>query len=232
MKNQILMTLALVILLNTGCSTPQENLTKTNQEPAETPTISIHQAAYKGDTATILQHHAAGTNIDLKNQWNATPLHYAARSGKLESAKTLVSVGANVNAKNNDNITPLHYAASRGSSTISLLLIKQKAYINEQDSEGLTPLHWAARGGHNELIDLLINNGASVNTKSEAGLTPLELADENSTETLRKHGAKSAVSLGILSEDFQEVLPIDQYLTILLLHPNQVYQFCPELLRL
>ena len=90
----------------------------------------------QGDIETILQHHAAGTDIDLRNQWNATPLHYSARSGKLIGAQALVGVGADVNAKNDDGDTPLHFAASKGSAEIVTLLLTNKAKVDEPDAEG------------------------------------------------------------------------------------------------
>ena len=106
MKNEFLIFLALISILIPGCRTnPQLEPIETNKNKVEPPTISIHQAAYKGDAGMIIQHYNAGTNIDLKNQWNATPLHYAARSGKLDSVKALIAKGANVNAKNNSNVT-------------------------------------------------------------------------------------------------------------------------------
>ena len=73
--------------------------------------------------------------------------------------------------------------------------------MNGKDEEGLTPLHRAARGGHRDTIDLLVAKGAEVNAKNTAGLTPLELADEKAAELLRRHGGKSAVKLGALSDD-------------------------------
>ena len=72
MTNKILLFLTAGCLVAAGCSstpTPVEP----PKEKVEAPSASIHQAAYKGDIETILQHHAAGTDIDLRNQWNATP---------------------------------------------------------------------------------------------------------------------------------------------------------------
>jgi len=201
MKKEFLIFLTLIAILIPSCANTQLEPIETNKTKVKTPSISIHQAAYKGDAETIIQHYKSGTNIDLKNQWNATPLHYAARSGKLDSVKTLISKGANVNAKNNNNVTPLHFAASGGSPEISLLLLKNKANVNEQDSEGLTPIHRAAQTGQIDIIEMLIKNGADVNTKNGAGLTPLELAEPATAKLLKKYGAKSAVKLGLLSED-------------------------------
>jgi len=81
------------------------------------------------------------------------------------------------------------------------MLLKNKANVNEQDSEGLTPIHRAAQTGQIDIIEMLIKNGADVNTKNGAGLTPLELAEPATAKLLKKYGAKSAVKLGLLSED-------------------------------
>ena len=105
MTNKILLFLTTSCLLAAGCSSTSTPV-EPPKEKVEAPSVSIHQAAYKGDIETILQHHAAGTDIDLRNQWNATPLHYSARSGKLIGAQALVGVGADVNAKNDDGDTP------------------------------------------------------------------------------------------------------------------------------
>ena len=195
--NQFIVTSIAAALL-VGCTTcpTQQASTAT----VERPTVSIHQAAWKGDVESIKQHWAAGTDVNAANNWNATPLHYATRSGQTAAANLLVAKGANLNAKNNEGVTPLHYSASGGHWTIGALLIANGAKVNEKDAEGLTPLHRAARGGHWQTIDLLVANGAEVNAKNTAGLTPLELADEKAAEVLRGHGGKSAVKLGALCD--------------------------------
>ena len=105
MTNNILVVFDHRLPLAAGCSSTSTPV-EPPEEKVEAPSVSIHQGAYKGDIETILQHHAAGTDIDLRNQWNATPLHYSARSGKLIGAQALVGVGADVNAKNDDGDTP------------------------------------------------------------------------------------------------------------------------------
>ena len=193
----IITFIAAGLLVGCTISSSQHASTATVDPPA----VSIHQAAWKGDVRAIEQHCDAGTDVNLRNNWNATPLHYATRSGQTAAANLLVAKGANVDAKNNEGVTPLHYSASGGHWAIVALLIANGAKVNEQDSEGLTPLHRAARGGQWQTIDLLVANGAEVNAKNTAGLTPLELADEKAAEVLRGHGGKSAVKLGALSDD-------------------------------
>lgn len=199
---KLILALFAFSLLTLGCSTPHHHAAqKRSPVNIEPPSVSIHQAAWKGDVESIEQHWAASTDVNSANNWNETPLHYATRSGQTAAANLLVTKGANFNAKNNEGVTPLHYSASGGHRAIVALLIAKGAKLNGKDSEGMTPLHRAARGGHRETIDLLVTNGAEVNAKNTAGLTPLELADENAAELLRKHGGKSAVKLGALSDD-------------------------------
>ena len=60
MKNEFLIFLALISILIPGCRTnPQLEPIETNKNKAEAPTISIHQAAYKGDAGMIIQHYNA-----------------------------------------------------------------------------------------------------------------------------------------------------------------------------
>ena len=135
--NPIVITLICAGLL-AGCATsPQQTTTP----PVEPPGVSIHQAAWKGDTAAIEQHHAADTDMNLRNKWNATPLHYAARAGQAAAADLLVAKGANPAAKNNEGITPLHYSASGGRQAIASLLIANGADVNARDAFNfVTPL--------------------------------------------------------------------------------------------
>ena len=64
MTNKILLFLTTGCLLAAGCSSTPTPVDPP-KEKVEAPSVSIHQAAYKGDIETILQHHAAGTDIDL-----------------------------------------------------------------------------------------------------------------------------------------------------------------------
>lgn len=71
-----------------------------------------------------------GAVINLKDNQNKSPLHFAARYGRLNTAK--------------------HLLESR----------KGHLIINEMDGEGLTPLHIAAENGHTKIVQLLLIKGA------------------------------------------------------------------------
>ena len=73
---------------------------------------ALIKAAKEGNIEAVKQHLAAGTDVNAKNKYGSTPLHYAAREGYKEIAELLIANGADVNAKYFDGPTPLHFAAT------------------------------------------------------------------------------------------------------------------------
>ena len=121
----------------------------TATEPAkpQTPSVPIHQAAYKGSVDIIKQHLAAGTAVDSTNQYGSTPLHYAARSGKANAAKLLIASQAKVNLKDSKEIPPLHMAASGGrpegglvAATMAALLRALLCYASPHRNRSIAPM--------------------------------------------------------------------------------------------
>ena len=71
------------------------------------PSISIVEAAAKGDLEKVKAHLAAGTDInDRDGEHDSTALHAAAYHGKLEIVKFLISKDADINAKKRHEQTP------------------------------------------------------------------------------------------------------------------------------
>ena len=70
----------------------------------------INGAAADGDIEAVKKFLAVGTDVNTKDGWEWTPLHYAAIRGHKEIAELLIAKGANVNAKNNVGDTPLELA--------------------------------------------------------------------------------------------------------------------------
>ena len=79
----------------------------------------------------------------FKNQFNETPLHYAAKAGDAEVVRALIDAGENVNAQNNCGGTPLHSATVFGHSDVVRILIEAGADVNARDAEQQKPLYYA-----------------------------------------------------------------------------------------
>ena len=105
MKHLLLTTIAAVVLV-VGCGESQ------SPEPptAKAPDISIYNAVDRGNIEAIKQHIAAGTDVNVKNEFGWTPLHYAALKGQKEIAELLIAKGADVNAVGDLGRTPLDLA--------------------------------------------------------------------------------------------------------------------------
>ncbi len=162
--------------------------------------LNIWEAAEQGNIEAVKQHLDAGSEVNAKNDYGVTPLHYAA-IGHKKIVELLIANGADVNVKHNWGRTPLHYAAFYGHKEIAELLIAEGADVNAKNDRRWTPLHGAAVEGHKEIAELLIAEGADVNAKTNDGKTPLDEVINpfyNKTEIadlLRKHGGKTGEEL-------------------------------------
>ncbi len=144
MKSQLIAIVAAVLVV--GCGPPD---------------ISIHEAAGTGNIEAVKQHLAAGTDVNAKGKYGATPLHNTAIK---EIAELLIPNGAEVNAKDGNGWTPLHYAAGRGHRETAELLIAKGADVNAKGADGKTPLDSA----DGETADIIRKHGGKTKKELEA----------------------------------------------------------------
>mmetsp|Transcript_2640 Transcript_2640/g.9560 ORF Transcript_2640/g.9560 Transcript_2640/m.9560 type:complete len:557 (-) Transcript_2640:528-2198(-) len=137
----------------------------------------MHDAAARGDLATVLKLCEAGNDVNEKRSTdNLTPLHLAAGHGHTAVLQALLHCGANIRL-GSPYWTPLHRAARYGQVAAARLLLAAGAEIDRgtQDEE-MTPLHLAVLHGHVEVVRLLLECKAAVDTVSVKGKTPLHYA--------------------------------------------------------
>ena len=108
--------------------------------PDRKPNLGIWRAAMTGNTAAIVQHIAASTPLNEKEDLGgSTPLILAAIYGQPEVAKLLIDAGADLEMKNHSGGTALHLACFFCQPRVVELLLNAGADINQTNNRGMTP---------------------------------------------------------------------------------------------
>ncbi len=127
-------------------------------------------------------------NVNTRDKYSWTPLHWATFKGYLEVAEFLVKKGADVNAASENlyGSRPIHIAVENNNENIVEFLLSKGVDANDTDKQGYTPLHYAAWRGRSEVASLLFDKGANVNAAdtSTAGKKPIHVAAENNSKSV------------------------------------------------
>ncbi len=149
----------------------------------------LHLAAHMSDKAIIRLLLDFGADMEGRDYFEMTPLHYAARTWWEDqgAVELLLARGASIDAGDFLGRTPLAHAARAGNMAVVELLLAHGANVHPRDNMGETPLHLTK---DNDIAELLITNGADVNAKDNDGEAPLYRAkDKNIAELLIAKGA-------------------------------------------
>lgn len=130
--------------------------------------------AGKADTIRVLFDH--GTQPDLQNAKQETPLMKVCRSGHVETATMLIAKGAKLDLQDSGGSTALMLACDHGHVEIATTLISKGAKLDLQESDGWTALIYACYKGHTETAAMLIERGAALDHQAKDGRTALMLA--------------------------------------------------------
>jgi len=133
----------------------------------------VKNAANRITVAALLK---SGADVNAKDQFNETPLIYAAQGVSLEIVKLLVNDGAKIDFRGEKGWTPLRYAVVKGRSEIARFLVENGAKVNSVDTLGETPLYAAVFKQNTDLARFLIRNGAELNFVTRRGGTCLMTA--------------------------------------------------------
>ncbi|TGK37240.1 ankyrin repeat domain-containing protein [Leptospira andrefontaineae] len=135
-------------------------------------------------------------DLNAKNNYGNTPLHYIVGNYSLNTVKISIQEGADPFAINDSGETILHSATYGYQNEVISYLLKTGLNVNAVDDYKNTPLHNAARSKISTLL-LLIESGADVNAINSSGNTPLHyLVTDNLSYSERLEKFKLLVKYG------------------------------------
>ncbi|XP_076672885.1 uncharacterized protein LOC143371523 [Andrena cerasifolii] len=132
---------------------------------------------------------AIDRNVNTRDNYGRTKLHYAVDSDNINAVKILIQNGGDVTQASNKGNTPLHIAVSKGNKEMTEVLLRHVRpdeltnFINAKTTaSGSTSLHVAAKNGSSEIVKSLLRHGATWNIKNYKNETPVCVSsDQNVT---------------------------------------------------
>ncbi|CAI5451382.1 unnamed protein product [Caenorhabditis angaria] len=116
-------------------------------------------------------------SVDLVDNEQRTPLHYAAEHAYPEIVQYLLNHGARNSTRDKLGVTPAHYAAQFSADCLRIILTESR--ISEvKDNEGRSCLMWAVCAGNIDVIHYLIQREDAPDRRAvdKYGYTALHLA--------------------------------------------------------
>ncbi|KAK6767104.1 hypothetical protein RB195_026495 [Necator americanus] len=154
---------------------------------------AIHLAAIANNLPVLkLFAEEMGKNVEVFDNENRTPLHYAAEQGHYEIVQLLLACGARSTTIDKWDASPAHYAAQFSVSCLDLILAKNN-YVEIKDRENRSCLMWAVCAGNVEVIEYLVRKTSpDRQARDNHGFTALHLAamvgNENICKVLVRQG--------------------------------------------
>ena len=138
---------------------------------------AIH-AAKRGHTRCLIMAYNQLGGSNQKDEYGASPIHFAARFGKLECLKWLVKNSkVTPNAKSMNGDTAAHDAAAMGNlDCLEYLLKNTKCSVDDTTVDGATVLHFACTFGRLGVVKWLMTHaGSTPSDKGSGDITPVHL---------------------------------------------------------
>lgn len=129
--------------------------------PEKQKRTCLHQAAESGHSAVLELFRGNNLiDVDVLDEDDRTPFHYACARGQLDAALTLLTMGARADAiTRTEQATALHIVCETGKHNMVALL---KDLIDKRDCYGYLALDIAAREGHSKTVAELLRHGATI----------------------------------------------------------------------
>lgn len=127
----------------------------------------------------------AKINLNARDAYGVTPLHWAAFYNQKQTVQRLIEKNvSSVDTEDNRSGTPLEYAVAVNAVEIVKLLVSAGAQVERKGWKQRTPLHIAAGYGAREAAEFLIANKAKKSAADVLGLTPMHYASYHNFQDL------------------------------------------------
>ncbi len=104
--------------------------------------IPLIQAISDGDFQEVKDLVEKGSDVNVRGEYNGTPLTWAAWTENIDITKYLLAKGATLSPMDDFGSTALNYAEEVGSLPLVKALVEGGADVNQKDAKGDTPLQW------------------------------------------------------------------------------------------
>ncbi|CAF3407987.1 unnamed protein product [Rotaria sp. Silwood1] len=94
-------------------------------------------------------------DVNVRDKFLLTPLHYAVANQNLAGVKQLIKLKADIESQDRQGIRPLHLACKEGYLSIVEYLIEQGTTIDAIDADFWTPIHYACSHGYLDIVKLI-----------------------------------------------------------------------------
>ncbi len=138
----------------------------------------LHLASEEGRVSDVKAQIDMGADVNVRDDYQKTPLHIAIENNHADIVKILLKAGAGNNIKvDRYGNSLLYWAVWQEDAELLKILLDAGAPINLQDNKyGLSPLHRASASGSQEMVQMLLEAGADINAEDKEGKKPAHYA--------------------------------------------------------
>lgn len=140
------------------------------------PLLTLHKAAALGRLDDVKQHIQCGSDVNVRDDRGATPLHWAVYNAHREIVELILSCRPDLNAAALDGVTPLTLALTNKTLDIAQLLVNCGADIRLARESERTALTRAVGQGQLEVVRWLLDHGVDVHEPDAKGNVPIHVA--------------------------------------------------------
>jgi ankyrin repeat protein len=171
--------------------------------------VSFFKSVKHGDTARVIEFLKHGADVNARDKYGSTPLHWATYYGHVEVVRLLLELGADPTVRNNDGKSPLDVARERGQDDVARIIeefIRSRLAVLGVEA----PEQHSGEWGKITVRASALQKGAYPNLQDSKGKTQLQWAVENNRIGLSKLPVERGVRLEVPDEEGKTLLDYAQ----------------------